>query len=152
MREIRLHGSEGGGIETNRSFPPLFFPCPFGAENKQRNSREREQQSGTIEIGPRVARIDPNRLVKVGNGLAEAALRFPGLAALAMDCGLLRVQPQRHVIVDDRLGMFALALPCTAALEVGSSRERVEPDRLAEVGDRLGESWFFAAWANPRPM
>ena len=37
MREIRLHGSEGGGIETNRSFLPLFFRCPFGAENEQRN-------------------------------------------------------------------------------------------------------------------
>ena len=25
MREIRLHGSEGGGAETNRSFLPLFL-------------------------------------------------------------------------------------------------------------------------------
>ena len=31
MREIRLHGSEGGGIETNRSFPPLFAGSPVGA-------------------------------------------------------------------------------------------------------------------------
>src|SRR5208337_2972547 len=29
MREIRLYGSEGGGAETNRSFPPLS-PCIRG--------------------------------------------------------------------------------------------------------------------------
>ncbi len=29
MREIRLHGSEGGGAETNRSFLPLSTVGPF---------------------------------------------------------------------------------------------------------------------------
>ena len=32
MREIRLHGSEGGGAETNRSFVPLSgISCPHPA-------------------------------------------------------------------------------------------------------------------------
>ena len=28
MREIRLYGSEGGGVETNRSFLPLSWDTP----------------------------------------------------------------------------------------------------------------------------
>ena len=34
MREIRLHGSEGGGAETNRSFLPLSETSRDGQEPK----------------------------------------------------------------------------------------------------------------------
>ena len=32
MREIRLHGSEGGGAETNRSFLPLSSIAPSSGD------------------------------------------------------------------------------------------------------------------------
>ncbi len=34
MREIRLHGSEGGGTETNRSFLPLSMQRPRTSEER----------------------------------------------------------------------------------------------------------------------
>ena len=47
MREIRLHGSEGGGAETNRSFLPLSSP-PF------RNVRPGLDRPGGGSIVPSV--------------------------------------------------------------------------------------------------
>ena len=48
MREIRLHGSEGGGIETNRSFPPLFNHRPCRGEKIAWHENMRARDSRKI--------------------------------------------------------------------------------------------------------
>ncbi len=50
MREIRLCGSEGGGVETNRSFPPLSMinsPSLFSRGAEERMSRPDRRMPGS---------------------------------------------------------------------------------------------------------
>jgi hypothetical protein len=43
VREIRLHGSEGGAAETNRSFLPLSMSLGAGVAHSRLSLRERSQ-------------------------------------------------------------------------------------------------------------
>ena len=89
MREIRLYGSEGGGVETNRSFLPLFsrgfreaiLPGPV-------ESRDRSRRDHGLDM------LDPGGITAWIGSISGATPAGVGITACSYTGGVgLRPQP-----------------------------------------------------------
>jgi hypothetical protein len=85
-------------------------------------------------VGIRLLRIEPDRVVVVGQGPAEIAFRKSDIAAIVIADRLSRLELDRSVVVRHDPVEVALREPGTAAAAVAGHSFRIEPDRFIKVG------------------
>ena len=80
-------------------------------------------------------RVEPDRLVVIGDGAVVLAFGSVGVAAVAEGCGVVRIEPDRLVVVLDGAVELALVVVSDAAVVEGRGRFWIELDRLVVVDD-----------------
>ena len=95
------------------------------------------RHEAAIVVGKCVFRIEPDRLVVIGDGAVEVAFVAPGEAATVVGPRVFRIrsEPDRLVEVGDGAVAVAFVAPDSAAVVVSNGVCRIEPDRLGVVGD-----------------
>jgi hypothetical protein len=82
-------------------------------------------------------RIEPDRLVEIGNGTIEVALAIEGGAAVVEGIGVFRIAPDRLIEIGDGTREVALGLVGDATVVERLGVIRIEPDRNALGGPPL---------------
>jgi len=84
-------------------------------------------------------RIEPDRLVVVGNGAVIVAFGIIRVATAREDYGIFRIEPDRLVVVGDGVVIVTSGIIRVATAREGYGIFRIEPDRLGVIRDGMVE-------------
>lgn len=103
----------------------------------QRPVRIGRQHPGNRVFAHRVARIEAQRGLVVGQRAGKVALVRPGRAAIVQRRHMIRIQPERGVVVPDGAVEIALVRPGPAAMRPARGGAVVDADGGIVIGDGL---------------